>query len=314
MLDRRGFLKAVAGGAAGLAVSHLAATRAFARPRAAPPTVTQLSSDLALISGVGGNVLALSAADGMLLVDCGAEEHSHALLRTLASLPGGRQVHTVFNTHWHWDHTGANEPLRKAGATIIAHENTRLWLGTRIREEWQGRTYAPRPSRALPTNTFYYKSCQLTFAGEHIEYGYLGQAHTDGDIYVYLRGHDVLMAGDVLSVGRYPILDYCTGGWLGGMVDATQKLLELSNEHTRIIPGTGPVQTRADLVAEHEMLSAMKAKLWDLMRKGLSAEDMIAAHATAAFDGKWGNPDLFVANAYQGFYGHIAEYLGKGVV
>jgi glyoxylase-like metal-dependent hydrolase (beta-lactamase superfamily II) len=229
-------------------------------------------------------------------------------------LPGGKNIRTVFNTHWHWDHTGANEVLHKAGANIIAHENTRLWLGTEIIEQWHNRTYKPRPAQALPTQTFYYKSSNLTFGDEPIEYGYLGQAHTDGDIYVYLRGQNLLMTGDVLSVGSYPILDYCTGGWIVGMLNATQKLLDMSNEQTRIIPGTGPVQTRADLKAEHDMLAAAHDKVWELMRKGMSPSEIIAAKPTGSFDAKWGNPDLFLANTYQGMYGHIAEYLGRGVV
>jgi cyclase len=312
--DRRRLLKALVGGTAAWSLAHLAASTALADSASGALTINRLSGSLALISGAGGNVLALSSSDGMLLVDCGSAEHSGELLKSLATLPGGKNIRTVFNTHWHWEHTGANELLRKAGADIIAHENTRLWLGTQIIEEWQNRTYKPRPAQALPTHTFYYKSSKLMFGDEPIEYGYLGQAHTDGDIYVYLRGQNVLMTGDVLSVGSYPILDYCTGGWIVGMLNATQKLLDMSNDQTRIIPGTGPVQTRADLKTEHDMLAAVRDKVWELMRKGLSASDMIAAKATGDFDAKWGNPNLFITNAYQGFYGHIAEYLGKGVV
>ena len=118
----------------------------------------------------------------------------------------------------------------------------------------------------------------------------------------------------VVSVGRYPVLDYCTGGWIVGMTNATQQLLALTDDHTRIIPGTGPVQTRTDLQAEHDMLSAVYTTLWKMMRESLSANDMIAARPTAQYDARWGNPDLFISNAYEGMYGHIAEYLGKGVV
>jgi glyoxylase-like metal-dependent hydrolase (beta-lactamase superfamily II) len=310
---RRGFLTAVAGTAAAYALSVPSASQAFAGATSSALTISPLNDKTVLIRGAGGNALALSGPDGMLLVDCGAAEHSRELIEALASLPGGKHIRTVFNTHWHWDHTGNNELLRKAGADIIAHENTRLWLGTEIIEEWQHRTYPPRPARALPTHTFYYKSSQMKFGDDTIEYGYLGQAHTDGDIYVYLREQNVLAVGDVLSVGSYPILDYCTGGWIVGMLGATEKLLAMCDEHTRIVPGTGPLQTRADLKAEHDMLAAVKDTLWEQMRKGLSASDMIAAKISAPFDGKWGDPQLFIANAYQGFYGHVAEYVGEGV-
>jgi len=312
-VERRRFLKSAAAGAAGLTLSRWAAAGLL--PGSAPAlAVTRLSDNLVVISGAGGNVVALSGPEGLLLVDCGAAEHSRRLQQTLATLAGGGRVRTVFNTHWHVDHTGGNDLFKRAGANVIAHESTRLWMGTEIREQWENRIYKPRPREAWPTETFYYKSCKMTFAGEPIEYGYLPQAHTDGDIYVYFRRQNVLVAGGVVSVGRYPVLDYCTGGWIVGMTNATQQLLALTDEHTRIIPGTGPVQTRADLQAEHDMLAAVYATLWKMMRESLSANDMIAARPTAQYDARWGDPKLFISNAYEGLYGHIAEYLGKGVV
>jgi cyclase len=312
MPGRRQVLQQLAGAIALQALARTAAPQDIAGR--AVPAFTPLSADVVLLSGLGGNVVALSAPDGLAVIDSGAPGHSTELLQALKALPGGKSLRTVFNTHWHWDHTGGNEALRKAGAQIIAHENTRLWLGTDVIEEWENRTYKARPPQALPTSTFYYKSNQLNFGAETIEYGWLGQAHTDGDIYVYLRRQNVLMVGDVLSVGRYPVLDYCTGGWIVGMRDATQKLLDLSNEQTRIVPGTGPVQTRADLKAEHDMLAALQDKVWALMRKGMTASEILAAKASADFDAKWGDPQQFITSAYQGIYGHIADFLGKGVV
>jgi len=300
---RRDFLIATCGVAAGLSLPGLSAAAAPAQL-----TVEPLGDGLVVISGGGANVVALSGAEGLLVVDGGSAERSPELLKLLAGLPSGHHIHTVFNTHWHWDHTGSNELFRKAGATLMAHENTRLWLGTPVWEAWQERRYPARP-KAQPTETFY-KSGKLSFAGQPIEYGYLPQAHTDGDIYVYFRKQNVLVAGDVVSVGSYPILDYCTGGWIGGMVDATQKLIDLSDDKTRIVPGNGPVQTRADVAGEHEMLAALKEDLWQLMRKGMGADDIIAAGATSKYDAKWGNPKLFVANAYMGLYGHVREMRG----
>jgi glyoxylase-like metal-dependent hydrolase (beta-lactamase superfamily II) len=312
MPGRRQVLKQLAGGIAVQAFAGMAARQVLAA--SSVPTLSQLSANVVLLCGLGGNVVALSTPDGLAVIDSGAPEHSTELVKALSSLPGGKSLRTVFNTHWHWDHTGGNEALRRAGAQIIAHENTRLWLGTDVIEEWENRTYKARPPPALPTSTFYYKSNQLNFGAELIEYGWLGQAHTDGDIYVYLRRQNVLMAGDVLSVGRYPVLDYCTGGWIVGMRDATQKLLDLSNDQTCIVPGTGPVQTRADLQAEHNMLSTLQDKVWALMRKGMTASEILAAEVSADFDAKWGDPQQFITSAYQGFYGHIADFLGKGVV
>jgi glyoxylase-like metal-dependent hydrolase (beta-lactamase superfamily II) len=312
MPGRRQVLKQLAAGIAAPALSGMAARQVFAA--GAAPTLSQITPSVALLSGLGSNVVALSGPDGLVVIDSGAPEHSGELLKALGALPGGKNIRTVFNTHWHWEHTGGNEALHKAGAQIIAHENTRLWLSTDVFEEWENRTYKARPPQALPTSTFYTKTNHITFGNEPIEYGWLGQAHTDGDIYVYLRGQNVLLVGGVLTVGRYPVLDYCTGGWIMGMRDATQKLLDLSNDQTRIVPGTGPVQTRADLKAEHDMLAAMHEKVWALMRKGMTASEILAAKASADFDAKWGDPKQFITGAYQGIYGHIADFLGKGVV
>jgi cyclase len=254
-------------------------------------------------------VVALIGPDGVLMVDGGLAERSSDLLKAIDRESGSRPVRTLFNTHWHPEHTGSNERLGKAGAKIIAHENTKLWLSTEIWEEWQNRKFAPQPPHARPNSTFY-TSGKLTFAGEQIEYGYLGQAHTDGDIYIFFRGANVLVAGDVLSVGCYPILDYSTGGWIGGMADASQQIANLADEQTRVIPGSGPVQTRGNVIAEQQMLAKVKDELWRLMRMGLGADDMIAAGATREFDPKWGDPNLFVSNAYRGLYGHVRELGG----
>jgi cyclase len=120
----------------------------------------------------------------------------------------------------------------------------------------------------------------------------------------------VLAAGCVMSVGSYPILDYSTGGWIGGMVDATRSLLELCNAQTRIVPGVGPVQTRADLNAQHEMLSTLRERLVGLMKKGYGIDDWVKDPPTREFDARWGDPKQFLINAYHGLWGHVRELGG----
>jgi glyoxylase-like metal-dependent hydrolase (beta-lactamase superfamily II) len=272
-------------------------------------TTTSLNDRLTLISGAGGNVLVATGPDGLLMVNGGSAERSPDLLAMVAAQFGGRRVQTLFNTDWHPDHSGANEALRKAGTTIVAHEHTKQYQGTRRTVEWQQRVIAPLPTQALPTKTFY-TSETMTFAGESVEYGQLGQAHTDGDIYVFFRGQNVLAAGDVLSVGAYPIADYTTGGWLGGMVTATKTLIDLTNADTRIVPGSGPVQTRADLEAQHQMLLTLRDRMGKMMRQGMGAEDMLAAGVTKDYDAKWGDPRLFVTTSYKGMWFHVRELGG----
>ena len=279
---------------------------AAARAASASLDVVPLDNTLRLITGAGGNVLVAETGEGLLLVDGGHAASSAALLQRLGD---ASSVRVLLNTHWHPDQTGSNEVLAKAGAKIVAHENTKLWLGTEIDVKWQGKVYPPRPAIALPTETLY-SQAKLDFGGTKLEYGHLPQAHTDGDLYVFLPERNVLFTGDIMNVGAYPILDWSTGGWIGGMASAARKLASLADANTRVVPGLGPVQTRADLQAHADMLTALHGRLVGLLKKGMSAADMIAARPTAEFDAKWGDPSLLIRNAYPGLWAHVREHGG----
>jgi glyoxylase-like metal-dependent hydrolase (beta-lactamase superfamily II) len=310
-VNRRRFLTRLAAGAAVTSLLRVGSPRA-AQQQATALSVIDLGERLFVIRGGGGNVTVLNSSDGVLLVDGGSPERSAEVLKLVKERTGTSRVHTLFNTHWHWDQTGANLALGKAGTRIIAHENTRLWLSTDVNSKWQHRLYPRLPSKARPNQTFY-TSDSLSFGGETIDYGYLPQAHTDGDIYVLFKQANVLVAGDVLSVGSYPVLDYCTNGWIGGMAEATQTLVGLCNPDTRVIPGLGPPQSRAALETEHSMLVTVKQTLSDMLAQGMSAKDMLDAAATRQFDAQWGDPSLFVANAYPGLVARTPE-LGVHIV
>jgi cyclase len=260
-------------------------------------------------TGAGGNVVVVTGPDGLVMINGGLRERSADLLEAIADHTGGKRVQALFNTDWHPDHTGSNETLGKAGAQIITHENTKQYLGAEIFVDWQDRTYKPLTPQALPNQTFY-TSGTMTFGSERIDYGHLGQAQTDAAIYVFFPVSNVLMTGDALSVGQYPVPDYTTGGWLGGLVAANTTLLGLSNADTRLVPGVGPLQMRADLQAQHDMLDAMLDRFKKMMRQGLGPEDIIAAAPTKEFDAKWGNPDRFVYTAYRSMWLHVRELGG----
>lgn len=265
-----------------------------------------------LITGGGGNVVVFNSPEGTLLVDGGSPEHSRQILGLVKKHTGTARVHTLFNTHWHWEHTGSNRALGSTGTRIVAHENTKLWLSTEVYSKWQDRRYGPLPKEARPNETFY-TTGSLAFGGERIDYGYLLQAHTDSDIFVFFRNANVLIAGDVLSVGAYPVLDYSTNGWIGGMAEASRTLADLCDAHTRVVPGTGPVQSKSDLEAEHAMLKTLKERMSQLLAQGMSVEDMIAAAPTKEFDAKWGDPKLFIANVWHGLVPRARE-LGVSIV
>jgi len=307
--SRRDVLRSLIGSAAVLSLPVASSVRTYAQDHHGALTPTRLSDTLTLVSGAGGNVVVVSADDGVAMVNGGLREHAAALSKTVADIAGGKPVRSLFNTDWHADHTGSNELLGQAGAQIIAHENTKQYLANDIFLEWQHRTYKALPKAAWPTKTSY-NAGKMTLGRERIEFAPLGQAHTDGDIYVFFPESNVLVAGDVLAVGTYPIADYISGGWLGGLLTASKTLLDLTNDQTKIVPGVGPVQTRADLKTQHEMLVTLRERLHQMMRKGMGAEDMLAAGATKEFDARCGDPELFVNITYRGLWLHVRELGG----
>jgi glyoxylase-like metal-dependent hydrolase (beta-lactamase superfamily II) len=306
--NRRDFLGILLGGAAGLSLPSLAFGQAASSPRAGI-TRTSLDDHLTLYSGAGGNVLAAAGPDGVLLVDGGNKARSADLLESVGEQSGGKHVAVLFNTDWHPDRTGSNEAVAARGGAIVAHEFTRQYLGAEIYVDWQDRTYRPLPQPARPSRTFY-AAGTLDFGGEEVQYGHLGQAHTDAAIYVFFPRSNVLVAGGALSVGRYPIADYTTGGWLGGLLAANKTLLGVAKPDTRVVPGHGPVQNFADLQAQHDMLAAMMERFTKLMKQGMGPDDIVASDATADHDAVWGNPELFVKTAYRSMWLHVRELGG----
>lgn len=304
-VDRRWLLQGLALGGAGAAAWGCA-------PASPELAMTELDGDAVVFTGTGGNVLAAATGDGALLVDTGTADEGEALLRSVARRFRGAKPAVAFNTHWHYEHTGGNAAVKKAGAKIYAHENTRLWLQGDFDVPWQDRHYSPLPEDAWPTDTFYYGGGALSVGGREVDYRWLPRAHTDGDVYVHLKDADILAVGDLVSVGSYPILDYATGGWIGELCKACQALLEVAGPNTRIVPGAGPVVGRDHLQAQYDMLEVVRERLYEQCRQGRSPQEMLEARVTKEFDAAWGDPTLFVMNAYPGMWSHAGE-LGRVV-
>ena len=300
-LDRRHFLQALAGAAV------------FALPRAVAAQAglasTRLTENLRLVTGAGNNIIALAGDAGSVLVDAGDAAHAGAVLK----LTG--RVSTVFNTHYHLESTGGNDAMAAAGAKIVAHMNTRLWMTQEIIRDWEGgeagTVFPKRDKAALPAEAFRATSGELTFGGERIEYGLLPQAHTDGDIFVHFRNANVLAVGDVVQPGRLPTLDWFCGGWIGGMQTAQKALLDRADDQTRIVPAVGPVMSKADLLACYATITKIREKLVALMKKGQGAQNMIDAKAADEFaDVMPGNAATFLYCAYRGLWLHARELGG----
>jgi cyclase len=299
-LDRRTVLKGTLGGLAGLALGRIG----VAAPAAAEPVATRAITDRVwVISGVGGNVVVLADRDGALLVDSGSKAGGSALRAALAKLPGGAHIKTLVNTHWHPEQTGSNEAFGKAGAQIIAHEKTRQWLSIDHYLPSEDRYEKALPKAAWPTKAFYTTE-SFEFAGEHVELGYLLEAHTAGDAYVLFRDANVLVVGDAAAPDRDPQLDWYAGGWIGGRIDALSLLLALCNPTTKVVTSHGPAVGRAALEAEQQTLQQVYDRMQQMMRKGLRTEDMIASDVLKDTGRSWRDPARFIHDVHKGLWAH----------
>ncbi len=304
-LSRRAFLGAALGGSAVVLGGAARTASALAHTPAAKLAAVPLGDELALITGAGANVVAARTPQGLVLVDGGLNEHAEALQRFALSELSCRRVHALFNTHWHPAQTGSNERLGREGAEIIAHENTRLWLTRKIVVSWRPGSYGPLPPKALPTRTFYTQA-SLAEGSDNVDYGYLGQAHTDGDLYALFRKENVLVGGGVVSADRWPVLDWQTGGWIGGLVGAFDILIRIADDATRIVPANGPLLTRADLEEQRAMYFTLYERLVDSLRSGQSPDEALARDPAKGFKPLWGNPRPFLLEAFKSLWGHFA--------
>ncbi len=264
-----------------------------------------LAPGLRVIEGPGCNVVALGAGSDVLLVDGGSEKDTSVVLDRALQDAGARRVGVLINTHWHPEQTGLNHRLGKAGATLIAHENTKLWLSRPIHTSWLPHVFGPLPPIARPGTTTY-TTATLNFGTETIEYGYLQQAHTDGDLYVHFRTANVLAAGGVVSAAGWPLLDWETGGWIGGLVAGYDRLLKVAGESTQIVPANGPVLARPALAAHRDMYFTIYERLVACLTKGMGPDETVATQPAREFAPVWGDPDRFIGSAFRSLWGHFA--------
>lgn len=267
-------------------------------------TPVALTDRVVQITGAGTNVVVLRTDDGLVMAGGGAPEHSAGLLAFLHNEFDGAPVRALFTLHWRPQHTGANEAIAANGARIIAHENTRQWMGTEYYVEWENKNYRPQPDAALPTETFRSSDPQplaLTIGGQPIEYGHLAEAYTDGDIYVYFRDQNVIVVGQTLSVDAWPVPDYATGGWIGGLQEATRLLIDLVDDDTQVVAAHGAVRSRSDLIAQADMLDEMHERIRVRMIAARSVEEIVADDVASGYEA-YGDPERFVSNVYLGLW------------
>ena len=307
-MHRRQVLKGGVAGVFTLWATPLLQARAGQDPRSVPgrgttDRVRKLTARIAVLDGGGSNVVAFSSADGIVLVDTGAPNNANRVMADVKGLGGDTRVHTVFNTHYHLAQTGNNEAFAGAGAAIVAHDRTRQWVSVDYWIPDQQRYQKARPKAAWPTDVIF-NTGSRNVGGEPIDYGHLPVAHTAGDIYVYFRDQNVLVAGDVASPANDPELDWITGAWIGGRVSAMDALLKIGNDQTRVVPGTGPVMTWAEFKAERELMEVVRQRLFKQIRQGDGPQDMVDGGVLNGLPRTWKDPHKFLYAAAKGLWGN----------
>ena len=296
---RRQLIKTALAGTAGfLAVPSLFAQQA-------ENGNVKLADDLYVVHVPGeAAVVAQTGRDGVLLVDGGSAAGSDAILKAVAALPNGSgRVHTLFNTHWHPEQTGSNEKLATAGATIIAQENTRLWLQQNVTWPWNGQKFKKLPKIAQPTKTFY-DNGKLDSG---VRYGWISDAaHTDGDLYVYFPQQNVLAVGDAAYGQGWPVVDWWSGGWIGGIVGGLQRIQTVANKDTKIVPARGPVLSFADITTQIDMYGTIFDRLNQMANKGRSPGEAVEAKVAKEYEAKMGNPDEFIRRSAESLWAYLS--------
>ena len=267
-----------------------------------PVKVTQLAPKLYLLQGVGGNMAALTGPGRTLLVDTSVSTAAPMIHQALTSIQAP-PLTLLINTHWHFDHTDGNAALHnEVTHDIIAQTNTLKRLSAPQYMQALDVHFDAVPVAGRPTETFSGASDAEGF-GQPVLLHEFAPAHTDSDLYVWFPESNVLHVADIWFDGFYPLIDYSTGGHLPGMVTAADGALKVAKPDTKIIPGHGPLGTRAELQAYRDMLAAVHERIAALKSSGKSVDEVVAAKPTAAFDAVWGNgpikPDQFVAIAYK---------------
>jgi glyoxylase-like metal-dependent hydrolase (beta-lactamase superfamily II) len=267
-----------------------------------------------MLVGAGGNMTVQVGNDGVLIVDTQYAPLSEKILAAIRTLSKG-PIRYVINTTYDADHTGGNEPIRKAGSTIaggnvagdiqdaaegaqiIAHDNVLMRM-------------ADRPSGSLPTSTFLGDSKKLFFNGEGIEINHQPAAHTDGDSIVFFRRSDVISTGDIFTTNSYPMIDLAAGGSIQGVIDGLNRLVDMiipvygQEGGTLVIPGHGRLSDFGDVINCREMTIIIRDRVQDMIKKGMTLEQVKAARPTRDYDPLYGSvpgwtSEMFVEAVYK---------------
>jgi glyoxylase-like metal-dependent hydrolase (beta-lactamase superfamily II) len=256
----------------------------------------RLADSVYMLVGSGGNLGLSVGNDAVFLIDDQYAPLTPKIQAAVATITK-KPVQFVLNTHWHGDHTGGNERFAEAGALIVAHDNVRKRMSSEQFLDFFKMRVERSPQAALPLVTF---SADVTFHinGDEVFAFHCPAAHTDGDAIVHFRRADVMHMGDIFFNGFYPFIDASSGGSADGVIAAVDRALALATDKTRIIPGHGPLATKADLKVYRDMVATVQGRVRSQLAAGKSVQEIVDSKPTKEFDEKWGNgfikPDSWV--------------------
>ena len=281
--------------------------------------ILHVQGNVHMLVGAGGNIALQVGDDGVLLVDTGLAANAErvvAAIRTVSNKP----IRYIVNTHVHPDHVGGNDYIGKLGSTIaggnvgagagvgagiIAHENVLNRMSAPTGQQ------APFPTTAWPTDTYISKQKELFFNGESLQIIHQPAAHTDGDSIVYFRKSDVIVAGDLFITTTYPFIDSMRGGNIQGIIAALNNMLDIAipkamqEGGTYIIPGHGRLTDEADLLEYRDMITIIRDRIQDGVKRGQTLEQVKAGKPTLDYDARWGatsgfwTTDQFIEAVYK---------------
>jgi cyclase len=266
---------------------------------------TDLGHNTYMLAGEGGNMTIAVGDDGIIMVDSEFEllhDKIKAAIEAISKLP----IKYLVNTHYHGDHTGGNAAFHKDGAIVVANVNVRNRLAAGTTNGLTDVKTPPMADDALPTQT-YQDRTMLKVKGRTALLGHPKNAHTDGDTYVLFRDADVLATGDIFTNGRYPNIDFANGGNIKGMIAGVNTYLRLAGAKTKIVPGHGPLSTKADLAAYRTMLTTARDRMAKLVKAGKSEDEAIAAAPFADYDTKFSATDQQSKNFIRVVYHSLAD-------
>ena len=274
----------------------------------APIEILPVHGQVYLLASATANAVIQVGPQGVLVVDTMREQDADALLLAIRKVAGDKPIRYVVNTHVHADHTGGNLKISGAGsqlvagnfaaqlgqagansAFIVAHQNVLTAMSAPVG------TTAPTPFGAWPTNTFFQAEKEMYFNGEGIQLVHEPRAHTDGDVIVFFRASDVIVTGDVFNTNSYPVIDAARGGHINGVIEALNRIIDLTISEqfteggTRVVPGHGRICDEFDVVEYRDMVTIIRDRVQAMMRKGMTLDQIKSARPTLDFDPRYGS-------------------------